>query len=82
MDDELEKAKEKQPKRTSREETRLAVAVVLTGLVSAFAVLNLGKTKVNYVFGTGHPRLLFIVVACLAIGVAIGWMAARRRAKD
>ena len=61
---------------------RLAVAVVLTGLVSAFAVLNLGKTKVNYVFGTGHPRLLFIVVACLAIGVAIGWMAARRRAKD
>jgi len=82
MDDELEKAKGKQPKRTSREETRLAVAVVLTGLVSAFAVLNLGKTKVNYVFGTGHPRLLFIVVACLAIGVAIGWMAARRRAKD
>ena len=79
MDDELEKAKEKQPKRTSREETRLAVAVVLTGLVSAFAVLNLGKTKVNYVFGTGHPRLIFILIACIAIGVAIGWIAGRRR---
>lgn len=77
--DDLERQKEKQPKRSSREETRLAVAVVLTGLVSAFAVLNLGKTKVNYVFGTGHPRLIFIVVACLAIGVALGWMAARRR---
>jgi uncharacterized integral membrane protein len=76
---ELEPGKEKKPKRTSREETRLAVAVVLTGLVSAFAVLNLGQTKVNYVFGTGHPRLIFVIIACLAIGVAIGWLGARRK---
>jgi uncharacterized integral membrane protein len=78
--DELEPSKEKRPKRSSREETRLAVAVVLAGLASAFAVLNFGKTKVNYVFGSGHPRLIFVVIACLAIGIAIGWIAASRRA--
>jgi uncharacterized integral membrane protein len=78
--DELEPSKEKRPKRSSREETRLAVAVVLAGLASAFAVLNLGKTKVNYVFGSGHPRLIFVVIACLAIGIAIGWIAGKRRA--
>jgi len=77
--DELERTGEKHPKRSGREETRLALAVVLAGLASAFAVLNLGKTKVNYVFGTGHPRLIFILIACIAIGVAIGWIAGRRR---
>jgi uncharacterized integral membrane protein len=72
---------ERKPKRSGREETRLAIAVVLAGLMSAFAVLNLGHTKVNYVFGSGHPRLIYVIVACLVIGGAIGWIAARRRAK-
>lgn len=71
----------KQPaRRSAREETRLAVAVVLAGLGTAFAVLNLGHVKVNYVFGTGHPRMIFVIVACLLIGGVIGWIAGRRRA--
>ena len=78
--DDLEPSKDKKPKRSGREETRLAVAVVLAALGSAFAVLNLDRTKVNYVFGTGHPRLIFIIVACIALGVAIGWFGAKRRA--
>ena len=78
--DELQPAPEKQPsKRSAREETRLAVAVVLAGLGTAFALLNLGHAKVNYVFGTGHPRMLFVIVACLLIGGVIGWIAGRRR---
>jgi uncharacterized integral membrane protein len=77
--DELEPSKEKQPKRSGREESRLAAVVVLTILATVFAVENLGKTKVHYVFGTGHPRLFFIIVACIAIGVAIGWFGGRRR---
>ena len=77
--DELERSGEKQPKRTGREESRLAAAVVLTGLGTAFALLNLGHAKINYVFGTGHPRIIFVIVACLLLGAAIGWLAARRR---
>jgi uncharacterized integral membrane protein len=76
---ELEPGKEKKPKRSSREETRLAVAVVLVGLATAFAVLNRDKTKINFVFGTGHPRQIFIILFCIAIGVAIGWFGGRRR---
>ena len=80
MSDELERPGERQPaKRSAREETRLAVAVVLAGLGTAFALLNLGHAKINYVFGTGHPRVIFVIIACLLIGTAIGWFAGRRR---
>lgn len=76
----IEPTGEQRPKRSAREETRLAVAVVLAGLGTAFALLNLGHAKVNYVFGTGHPRMIFVIVACLVIGGVIGWLTARRRA--
>jgi len=76
----VDRSQETKPRRSSREESRLAVVVVLTVLATAFALENLGKTKINYVFGTGHPRLIFVIVACLAIGVAIGWFGAKRRA--
>jgi uncharacterized integral membrane protein len=79
--DQLQPTGEKHPKRNAREETRLAVAVVLAGLGTAFGLLNLGHAKVNYVFGTGHPRMIFVIVACLVVGAAIGWIAARRRVK-
>ena len=76
----LEPGHEKQPKRSAREESRLAIAVVLAILGTAFALENLDRVKVNYVFGTGHPRLIFIIVACIALGVGIGWFSAKRRA--
>ena len=79
MSEPLEPTGEQKPKRSSREETRLAVAVVLAGLGTAFALLNLGHAKVNYVFGTGHPRMIFVIVACLLIGAVIGRLAGRRR---
>jgi uncharacterized integral membrane protein len=78
-DEPLQPAPEKRPRRNAREETRLAVAVVLAGLATAFALLNLNHAKVNYVFGTGHPRMIFVIIACLVIGGVIGWIAGRRR---
>ena len=77
--DELEPAREKHPKRSSREETRLAAAVVLAGLGTAFALLNLGHAKINFVFGTGHPRMIIVIIACLLLGGTIGWIGGRRR---
>jgi uncharacterized integral membrane protein len=75
----IEPTGEKKPKRSSREETRLAAAVVMAGLGTAFALLNLDHAKINYVFGTGHPRMIIVIVACLVLGAAIGWIAGRRQ---
>jgi len=80
--DEVEPTGERKPKRTGREESRLAAAVVLAGLGTAFALLNLGHAKINYVFGSGHPRVIFVIVACLLLGAAIGWIAGRRRVRN
>ena len=76
----VEHGKEKQPKRSGREESRLAIVVVLSVLGTAFALENLDRTEVNYVFGTGHPRMIFVIVACIGLGVALGWFASKRRA--
>jgi uncharacterized integral membrane protein len=75
----VEPGKEKKPKRSGRDESRLAAIVVLAVLGTAFALENRGKTKVNYVFGSGHPRQIFVIVFCIAIGVGLGWFASRRR---
>ena len=76
----VEHGKEKQPKRSGRGESRLAIVVVLSVLGTAFALENLDRVKINYIFGTGHPRLIFIIVFCIAIGVGIGWFSSKRRA--
>jgi uncharacterized integral membrane protein len=77
--DEIQPTGETKPKRSGREESRLAAAVVLAGLGTAFALLNLGHAKINYVFGSGHPRVIFVIVACVLLGGVIGWIAGRRR---
>lgn len=68
-------------KRSSREQARLAGVAVLAALAAAFAVLNLDEVKVNYILGTGHPPLIIVIAACLAVGLAIGLLAGRRTRK-
>ena len=76
----IDSSHEQKPKRSGRDESRLAAIVVLAVLGTAFALENRGKTKINYVFGSGHPRQIFVIVFCIAIGVGLGWFAGRRRA--
>ncbi len=51
---------------------RLGLALVAGGLVAAFAVLNTGDVKVNWVFGTFETPLIIVILVCLAAGLAIG----------
>jgi len=75
-------------RRTGPELARLLLAVTAGGLLAAFAVLNTGDVKVNWIFGSFETPLIIVILICLgaglAIGLASGWRgkgARQRRAK-
>jgi len=57
---------------------RLGLALVAGGLVAAFAVLNTGDVKVNWIFGSFETPLIIVILVCLAIGLAVGLAGGRR----
>ncbi len=65
--------------RSTAELARLGIAVVGGGLVAAFAVLNTGDVKVNWVFGSFETPLIIVILVCLGIGLAVGLASGRRR---
>jgi uncharacterized integral membrane protein len=65
--------------RSRAERARLAVAFVLGALVVLFAVLNLERVVVHWIFFVSLTPLIVVILLCLLIGVAIGWVVARRR---
>ena len=75
-------------KRSGPELARLLLAVTAGGLLAAFAVLNTGEVRVNWIFGSFETPLIIVILICLgaglAIGLASGWRgkgARQRRAK-
>jgi biotin transport system substrate-specific component len=67
------------PGRSSRDTARLAAIGILTAVAALFAVLNLEEVKVNLLFGSATMPLIIVIVACLAIGFALGTALSRRR---
>jgi uncharacterized integral membrane protein len=67
--------------RTTGESTRLVVAVVIGGLLAAFALLNLDQVKVNWIFGTWSTPLILVIIVSFAFGAATGGVLVRRRGK-
>lgn len=63
--------------RSSAELARLGLALVAGGLVAAFAVLNTGDVKVNWVFGTFETPLILVILVCIAIGLVVGLASGR-----
>ncbi|HEV3070714.1 MAG TPA: lipopolysaccharide assembly protein LapA domain-containing protein [Solirubrobacteraceae bacterium] len=59
--------KRKRPSR--RELIRTGGLVVLAVLTTLFAVLNLDKVKVNWIFGSGKAPLIIVIVISLLVGV-------------
>lgn len=64
-----------------RERTRLAAGLVFGGLATAFALLNTGEVKVNWIFGTASTPLIVVIVVSALIGVVLdrAFRAVRRR---
>ncbi len=60
-----------QPRRAQRERIRTGAIVVLAVLITLFAVFNLDKVKVHWVFGTGEAPLIIVIVISLLVGILL-----------
>ena len=73
--------KKKADRRTKRERTRTAAAVILAILITLFAVLNVKNVKVNWIVGSGQAPLIIVIVVSLLVGGLLTHFAERRSAK-
>jgi uncharacterized integral membrane protein len=65
-------------RRSRRELVRTGGLVLLAVLTTLFAVLNLDKVKVNWIFGSSQAPLIIVIVISLLIGVIFTHFAERR----
>ncbi len=68
-------------KRSSRELVRTGALVVLSILITLFAVFNLKEVKVSYVFGSGKAPLIIVIVVSALIGAVLTYVGERRPRK-
>jgi len=62
----------------TRSRAERVVAFVLGALAVLFAVLNLERVVVHWIFFVSLTPLIVVILVCLLIGIAIGWVARRR----
>lgn len=65
--------------RSTRDQARLIGAGLAVAIAVLFAVLNLDKVKVNWIFGTVQTPLIVLIVVVFALGLGAGLLLARRR---
>ena len=73
--------KKKADRRTRRERSRTAAAVILAILITVFAVLNVDEVKIKWPGGSGEAPLIIVIVVSLLVGALLTHFAERRRAK-
>jgi uncharacterized integral membrane protein len=76
-----EPPKPKVDRRKRRERARTGALVVLAILITLFAVLNLDKVKVDWIFGSGHAPLIIVIVISLLVGIVLTHFAERRASR-
>lgn len=54
-----------------RGQLRLAAAVIITALVTIFAVLNLDRVSVNWLIATWRTPLIVVIVISALLGAAL-----------
>jgi uncharacterized integral membrane protein len=73
---------EPKARRSRRERARTATLVVLGIAITAFAVLNVGEVKVNWIVGSGKAPLIIVIAIALLVGVLLTHFAERRASKN
>jgi uncharacterized integral membrane protein len=68
-------------RRSRRELARTGALVALAVLITLFAVFNLDKVKVHWVFGTDEAPLIIVIVISLLVGIVLTHFAERYSGK-
>jgi len=71
---------DRQPRRR-RGLGRVVALLVVMAAVAVFVVQNSQAVVVRFWFVTSRPRLIWVILACLAVGVVMGVLLARSRGK-
>ena len=69
------------PSRSPREQARTGALVVLSILITLFAVFNLDEVKVDWIVGSGKAPLIIVIVISLLVGIVLTHFAERRSRK-
>jgi len=56
---------------------KVAVALVIVVILIVFVIANSNPVKVNFVFLTRHPRLIWVMIACAVLGGIAGYLIGR-----
>jgi len=65
-------------------QARLFITLLLGGLLGAFALQNMAKVELTFIFWTFESRRIMVVAVSLIVGLIIGWFygySARRSAR-
>ena len=73
-----EQQQAERPRRSRREQVRTAALVILSILITLFAVLNVKEVKVNWIVGSGHAPLIIVIAISLLVGIVLAHFAQRR----
>jgi uncharacterized integral membrane protein len=73
---------EQKARPSRREQARRAALLILAVAITAFAVLNLGEVKVNWIVGSGKAPLIIVIAIALLVGVLLTHFAERRASKN
>ena len=77
----LPSQEDEHPPLSRRERARLTAGLVLGALGLAFALVNLGNVKVDWIVGSAHSPLILVIVVSVLIGVGLDRVAVRRARK-
>ena len=56
---------------------KVVVALAILVILIIFVIANADPVKVNFVFVTRHPRLIWVMIACAVLGGIVGYLIGR-----
>ncbi len=69
------------PARSRAESARRAGLLVLTVIITVFAVLNVDKVEVDWIVGSGHAPLIVVIAISVLVGIVLSRLADRMVAR-